>query len=183
MVTLLRFLAICATVIFLFQTGDGTPSSRVSLRAVKVTVCTDREKYSLHDDVRLNVMLENASAKTVYVDRRIFCCGVGAGLGLEVHDADGKDVPLPHLREELMPPAQKGDRSILVPLDSGFFYGRSFYLVSKDFFPMPGRYSVRFIYQSRLSKKLVAPQLRDLPALWDDSPAIRSEPVQLEVTQ
>jgi len=187
----LRFFQICVVAIFLFQASDKAASSQVSqqkatpspARAIKVTVCTDHGKYSLTDDVRVNVLLENTGEETIYVDRRMFCCGIGTGLGLEVRDEQSKNVPLPHLREELMPPPLSEDASILVRLDAGFFYGRSYYLVARDFFPKPGRYSIRFLYQSRLPKEFVAPQLRDLPALWADTPAIPSDPVWIEVTQ
>jgi hypothetical protein len=191
MLLFVRFFRICAFAIFLFQTGDNAASTRVAqqkatprpARAIKVTVCTDHGKYSLNDDVRVNVLLENAGEETIYVDRRMFCCGIGTGLGLDVRDEQGKDVPLPHLQEELMPPPPSEDTSILVRLDAGFFYGRSYYLVARDFFPKPGRYSLRFLYRSRLPKEMVAPQLRDLPALWDDTPSIPSDPVWIEVTR
>jgi hypothetical protein len=75
------------------------------------------------------------------------------------------------------------DTSILIPLDSGFLYGTSLRLLVKGFFPRPGRYSIRVIYQSMLPKELVAPQLRNLPALWSDTPSIPSDPVWIEVTQ
>jgi len=191
MTAFLKFSQICVVAIFLFQTADNAASTQVSqpkntpnpAQAIKVTICTDQGKYSLKDDVRVNVLLENAGEEAIYVDRRMFCCGIGTGLGLEVHDERGKNVPLPHLREELMPPPPEGDTSILVRLDSGFFYGRSYYLVARDFFAKPGRYSIRFLYRSRLPKEMVAPQLRDLPVVWDDTPAIPSEPVWIEVTQ
>lgn len=159
--------------------GKDTPSP---VRAVKVTVRTDHGKYSLKDDIRVNVLLENAGDETVFVDRRMFCCGIGTGLGLEVHDEQGRSVPLPHLQEELMPPPPSEDAWILVRLEAGFFYGRSYYLAAKDFFPKPGKYSIQFFYRNRLPREMVAPQLRDLPVLWDDSPTIPPEPVWIEVT-
>ncbi len=168
----------------------GMGASAVSQRAetpiaaqpISVVIRTDHEKYSLADTVKLDVLLQNTSDATVYVDRRIFCCGIGSGLELQVRDAQSKRVPL-HVIEEIMPPPGRGDTSILVPLDSGFFYGKSLDLSVKDSFPKPGRYSIRVIYKSWLRKEFVAPQLRGLPALWTETPQIASEPVWIEIQE
>jgi len=45
------------------------------------------------------------------------------------------------------------------------------------------RYSIRVIYKSWLCEEFVASQLRDLPALWADTPEIVSELVWIDVTQ
>jgi hypothetical protein len=73
--------------------------------------------------------------------------------------------------------------SVLIRLDQGFFYGTGLDLPVKDHFSKAGRYSIRVIYKSWLRKEFVAPQLRDLPALWADTPQIASEPVWIDVTQ
>jgi hypothetical protein len=109
-------------------------------RPVAVVIRTDHEKYSLADTVKLDVSLQNTSDATVYVDRRIFCCGIGSGLELQVRDAQGKRVPL-HTIEEIMPPPKEGDTSILVPLDSGFFYGTWLDLPVKNAFPIGGAWT------------------------------------------
>jgi hypothetical protein len=81
-----------------------------------------------------------------------------------------------------MPPPKEGDQSILVRLDPGFLYGSYVLLKVEDFFPKPGRYSLRVAYKSWLHKDAVIPQFRDLPALWAETPEIISEPVWIDIT-
>ncbi len=185
-----RTCPLAVSAILFFQTGVKMTPSQVSQRAeasrtgqpISVVIRTDREKYSLAETVKLDVSLQNTGDSTIYVDRRIFCCGIGSGLELQVSDVKGNRVSL-HVREELMPPPKEGDTSILVPLDQWFFYGTWLDLPVKETFQKPGRYSIRVIYKSWLRREFVAPQLRDLPAVWADTPEIASEPVWIEVAQ
>jgi hypothetical protein len=176
--------------ILLFQIGGNMALSQDSQRPVtssagqpvSVVIWTDHGRYLPSDSVKLNASLQNTGDAPVYVDRRMFWTGFGGSLKLEIRDEQGKSLPARALSDAIMPPPKEGDTSILVRLDQGFFYGTSVNLLVKDFFPKPGRYSVRVIYKSWLRKEFVAPQLRDLPALWVDAPQIASEPVWIDVT-
>jgi hypothetical protein len=186
----LRMYPLAILAIFLFQIGVTMAPSQVSQRSetssaqpVSLVVWTDQGKYSLGNSVKVNAALQNNSDKPVYVDRRMFWTGFGGGLKLEIRDEQGKSLPARALSDAIMPPPKEGDTSILIPLDEGFLYGTSVSLLVKDFFPKPGRYSIRVIYKSWLRKEFVAPQLRDLPALWADSPEIASQPVWVEIRQ
>jgi hypothetical protein len=148
-----------------------------------VIIRTDRAKYSSGDTIKLDVLLQNTGSATIYVDRRLFCCGIGSGLELQVRDGQDKRVPLRLPTEELMPPPKEGDASILVRLDRGFFYGEELDLPVKDSFPKAGKYSISVIYKSWLRKEFVSPELRELPVLWADMPQIASEPVWIDVVQ
>jgi len=191
MTAFLKFFQICVFAIVLFQASEKAASPQVSqqdatpnpARAIKVTVCTDHESYSLSDTVRLNALLENTGALRVYVDRRMFWTGLSGGLKLEISDEKGNFLPAELSSDAMMPPPVQGDTSILIPLESGFLYGTSVNLSVKGFFPKPGRYSLRVIYHSMLPKELVAPELRELPALWFGAPSIPSKQVWIEVTQ
>jgi hypothetical protein len=185
-----RIYPLTISAIFLFQIGVKMTPSQVSQRTeanaaqpISLVVWTDQGKYLLRDSVKVNAALQNTGNKPVYVDRRMFWTGFGGGLKLEVRDEQGKSLPVRPLSDAIMPPPKEGDTSILIPLDEGFLYGTSVNLLAKDFFPKPGRYSIRVIYKSWLRKEFVAPQLRDLPALWADTPEIASEPLWIDVTQ
>jgi hypothetical protein len=188
--SLRRIYPLAISAILLFQAGVKMAPSQVSQQAtsgarqpITVLIRTDREKYSTGDTVKLDVSLQNSSDATVYVDRRMFWGGFAGGLKLEISDDQGKLVPSHVLHDAMMPPPKEGDTSILVRLDSGFFYGTWLDLPVKESFPRPGRYSLRVIYKSWLRKEFVAPQLRDLPALWAESPEIASQPVWVEMQQ
>lgn len=189
-----RLLGICSlafSAILLCQIGNTMVPSQVSqepktssaAQSVRVVIWTDHAKYSLRDSVKLSASLQNAGDAPIYVDRRMFWTGFGGGLELEIRDEQGKHLPARLLSDAIMPPPKEDDTSILIRLDEGFFYGTSVNLRAKDFFPKPGRYSIRVIYKSWLRKEFVAPQLRDLPAVWEDTPQIASAPVWIKVTR
>jgi hypothetical protein len=154
-----------------------------SLGLINVIIWTDQGKYTLGDSVRVNVALQNTSDATTYLDRRMFWTGFGGGLKLVISDEQGNALPARVLSDAIMPPPKEADTSILIRLDPGFFYGTWINLLVKDFLPKPGRYSIRVIYKSWLRKEFVAPQLRDLPAIWADAPGIASQLAWIDVTQ
>lgn len=176
--------------LLLFQVGGETAPSRVSQQAettsgapqVSLVIWTDRAQYSLRDGIQVNGALQNDGNAPAYVDRRIHWTPAPGNLELEIRDERGKILPAPFLSDVLMPPPKEGDTSIFIRIEPGFLYGSYVRLKVKDFFPKPGRYSLRASYKSWLFKDTVAPQLRDLPALWKDSPEIISEPVWIQVT-
>jgi hypothetical protein len=187
----LRIYPLTIVAIVLLLIGVKMAPSQVSRTAdtsgtampIKVVIWTDHGKYSLDDAVNLNAALHNNGDDAVYVDRRMFWTGLGGGLKLEIKDEQGKSLPARVLSDAIMPPPKEEDQSILIRLDQGFFYGTSVNLLVKDFFPKPGKYSIRVIYKSWLRKEFVAPQLRNLPAIWADTPELFSEKVSIEVTQ
>lgn len=187
---LFRIYVIVVSTVFLFPTGGKMAPPQVSepletsaaAQSLSLVIWTDRPKYSRRGGLTLNASLQNNGDERVYVDRRMFWTGFGGGLDLEIRDAMGKRVPSQLLSDAIMPPPKEGDTSILVPLDAGFFYGTSVNIKVGDFFKKPGRYSIRVTYKSWLRKEFVVPQLRDLPAVWADAPAIASEPIWIEIT-
>jgi hypothetical protein len=186
---LLRTNSLAVFVLFIFLVGAKIAPSQVSQRAqmsnarppISVVIWTDQAKYRLTDSVKLNASLQNTGDEPLYVDRRMFWGGYGGGLRVVISDEQGKPVPAPILNDAIMPPPKEGDTSILIRLDEGFFYGTWVNLPVKDFFSKPGRYSIRVIYKSWLRKEFVASQLRDLPALWAETPEIPSEQVWMQV--
>jgi hypothetical protein len=158
-------------------------SKDIVANPISVVVSTDRARYSLADNIKISVFLENTSQSVIYVDQRMFWTGLSGGLALYFADEHGSHVPAHVLSDAMMPPPPENDTSILVRLEPGFFYGTSIGLVLKDFFAKPGKYSIRVTYKSMLPKELVAPQLRDLPALWMDTPPITSDPIWIDVAQ
>ncbi len=183
-----RIYALVLPAILLLQVGDKTAAYGVSQaeassegRQIGVLVWTDRAKYSLRDAIRVNAALQNTGDETTYVDRRMSWTGYGGGLELEIRNEQGKPLPSKVLSDLLMPPPEEGDTSILIRLDQGCLYGSYLHLEVKDFFPKPGRYSLRVTYKSWLRKESVLSHFQDLPALWADSPEITSKPVWIEV--
>lgn len=149
--------------------------------SVSLVARTDRGRYLPDGVLRLCAYLKNGGGAPVYIDRRMFWTGFGGGLELQIRDATGKHLPARLMSDAIMPPPEEDDASILIRLDPGFFYGTSVTLKVKDFFPKPGTYSLRVVYKSWLRRESVAPQLRDLPAIWETAPEMVSEAVSIEV--
>ncbi|HEX5702344.1 MAG TPA: hypothetical protein VFX97_03900 [Pyrinomonadaceae bacterium] len=150
---------------------------------MNLRISTDQQKYSRRQGLTLHASLVNNGDATVYIDRRMFWTGYAGGLKLEIANEKGQSLPAPMLSDAMMPPPSKDDTSILIALDEGFFYGTSVNLKVSEFFPTPGRYSLRVIYKSWLQRDLVAPQFRSLPALWADAPEISSNRLWIQVTR
>jgi hypothetical protein len=192
MFLLSSFFRICPLIflaLLFFQVGDKTAAFRVSPHAqaasgvpqISLVIWTDRAKYSLRDGIKVGGALQNDGNAPAYIDRRISWSPAAGSLELEIRDERGKILPARFLSDVLMPPPKEGDTSIFIRLEPGFLYGSYLLLKVKDFFPKPGQYSLRVMYKSWLRQETVAPQLRNLPALWIDSPVIVSEPVWIEV--
>jgi hypothetical protein len=149
-------------------------------RSVRLVVKADKERYSPHDTIELSVALRNDGDSTVYVDTRMFW-GYSGGLQLEIRDQQGKEVPPKMQDDAIMPPAPEGDTTILNRLDQAFFYGTRRKLPINEHFRGPGTYKIRVRYKSWLRKEEVETQLRNLPAIWGDSPAIDSDPISVVI--
>lgn len=159
------------------------PALSGAAQRVTAVIRTDRDAYSLTDTVKLDFRLQNTGHERVYIDRRMFWGGLAGGLKLIIAERAGKPVPSPGLNDALMPPPKEGDSFILIPLDPGFSYGTGLDMPVRKHFRDIGRYSIQVVYQSRLPKELVLPQLRSLPALWEGTAEIPSVPIWISVTQ
>lgn len=163
-------------------TQNSAKRSSEMERSVRTIVHVDRAQYSRNDSMRIFAFIQNAGDAPIYVDRRMFWTGLGGGLQLEIVDEHGRHLPSRLFSDALMPPIDEADSSVLIRLEEGFFYGSSVSLKVSDFFPEPGKYSIRVTYKSRLRKESVQSQLQKLPALWEDTPPIPSEAIWIVVT-
>ena len=185
-----RIYTLVFSAVLMFQVGGETAPYRVSQQTetangvpqISMVIWTDRAQYSLRDGIKIGGALQNDGNAPAFVDRRIHWTPGAGSLELEIRNERGKILPANFLSDVLMPPPKEGDTSIFIRLEPGFLYGSYVQLEVKDFFPKPGRYSLRASYKSWLFKDTVAPELRNLPALWKDSPEIISEPVWITVT-
>jgi hypothetical protein len=163
-----------------FSQTDGRDAMTVPLR---VAAWTERLSYSLDDELKLDVTLQNFGAGTIYVDRRMFWTGLAGGLQLRIEDEGGGIVPAPLLSDAIMPPPDPTDMEILVRLDGGYSYGTWARFRVGDVIKKTGRYSIAVVYKSWLQREWVAQQLRNKPALWSDAQPISSNKIWIDVTR
>ena len=164
------------------ENSRWTDSSFV-VNSLRVTVWTNHEKYSLNDSLDLAVTIQNLSSEAVFIDRRMYWSGYGGGLKLVISDENGAFLPSHFSGGAIMPPPRPDDTTLLVRLDLGYCYGTTLSFIVKDNIPKTGKYAIRVMYKSWLPKDLVAPQLRQLPALWKESPPILSDPVWITIVR
>jgi hypothetical protein len=148
--------------------------------ALKLIISTNKEKYSTHDPVVLNVSITNEGDSRTYIDRRMYW-GYGGGLMLEIADKDGKQIPSKMRDDAIMPPPLRNDPVPLVPLDEGHFYGITRILAVNDIFHAPGKYAIRVTYKSWLQPEDLSPVLRKLSVVWAEHSRVESEPVWIEI--
>ncbi len=181
-----------AVATMVFVEGGATSVNRQTSNSVSVAhedipltvaIRMGSRKFKLGETLKFDVVLTNKTSESIYVDRRMYCCGIGSGLELRILDSNGNRVPLRMAIEQLAPPPQEGDLSILVRLDEGYLYGTQLELPLKDNLPKPGRYSLRVIYKSVLHREFLSAQLRNLAIISDQTPAIPSEPLWFEITK
>jgi len=116
-------------------------------KAVLVVACTDQKSaYSAAETVNLSVTIENRSGSTFYLFRPLEWDWTG--LWFHLLDISGKPVPLRQPVIAPLPPPPIADKSQLVGLEPGYFYGRQIQLALKDYDLRRGTYFIAFKYQS-----------------------------------
>jgi len=129
-----------------------------------VAACMDQKtSYTPAGTVSLTVTIENRGTSTFYIYRPLEWGWTG--LWFRLLDARGNPVQLKQPVTAPLPPPPLGDKSQLVGLEPGYFYGRHLDFTLSDYDLKPGTYFIGFKYQSYYHE-------RDgfgLPILtWDD---------------
>ena len=137
-------------------------------KAALVAACMDREtSYTTTDAVNFTVMIENRGTSTFYVYRPLEWGWTG--LWFRLLDASGKPVQPKQRVNAPLPPPPVGDKSQLVGLEPGYFYGRQLDFALSDYDLKPGTYFIAFKYQSYYHER----DGLGLPILtWDDGEII-----------
>jgi len=140
-------------------------------KAALVVACEDEKPaYTSTETVSLRVTIENRGTSIFYVYRPLEWGWTG--LWFHLLDAAGKPVTLRETIVAPLPPPPVGDKSQLIGLDPGYFYGRRIQFALSDYDLKPGTYFIAFTYQSYYRE-------RDgfgLPILtWDDGEMVANQ--------
>jgi hypothetical protein len=129
-----------------------------------VATCVNQKaSYAPAETVELMVTIENRGASSFCVYRPLEWGWSGLWRGLL--DATGRPVRPKRPVVAALPPPPLADRSQLVELEPGYFYGRQLKLALSDYDLKPGAYFVAFKYRSNYH----AEDGFGLPILtWDD---------------
>ena len=112
---------------------------------LRVSCASDKDSYSANDAVGLTVTLENIGSPDFYIYRNVEWGW--AGIGFKLLDAKGNAVR-PKQYIVPLPPPPIYDKSQLVSLARGYFYGTHLTFDLTHFAVDPGVYSIEVSYQS-----------------------------------
>jgi hypothetical protein len=167
--------ALAATVLFaIFVCSQNAPKTQLSVR-----LTTDRASYSLHDDVQLEIVRENAGNGKVFIYRR---WEWGTISKIRVFDSNGKES-----REVLWPiddppPLTSADFMLLKP---GDFLRTKLKMSVKQFVSSPGDYEFFVEYRSYLSDDVARRYIRqrDVPFWSRERKTVTSNKIKLRITE
>lgn len=147
-----------------------------SERPVLAVSCTaDKQSVVQGDSLNLTVSLENRGSSDVFIYRTLeWGCG---GIGFTLIDEKGHAV---HARKPIntpLPPPPIYDKSHLVGLAPGYFFGTRMFFHPSHYALSPGLYYLQVVYQSNYPKE----EGFGLPLLTFDDGEFRSNKIQIQV--
>jgi hypothetical protein len=134
-------------VLFAVLTGSISLFAQQEERpALAVSCLADRSSYTAGDSVKLTITLENRGSSDFYVYRTIEWGW--AGVRFRLTDAAGNIVPEPGGNRPPLPTPPIYDKSDLVGLAPGYFFGTHLRIDLARYKLHPGVYYIQVAYQS-----------------------------------
>jgi hypothetical protein len=143
--------------------------------ALSVTCSADRPSYAPNDTVKLTLTLENRGSSDFYVYRTVEWGW--AGVRFRLTDAAGNSVPEPGGNRPSLPTPPIYDKSQLVGLAPGYFFGTHLRIGLFRYKLNPGVYYIQVAYQSNHPHE----EGFGLPIVTMADGAFLSNKVQIEV--
>jgi hypothetical protein len=134
-----------------------------------------KASYAPTDTVNLTVAIENEGRSSFYVYRSLEWGWTGLWWGLS--DGANKPVRLNQPVTAPLPPPPLGDKSELVELEPGYFYGTQLRVALSDYHLKPGAYFIWFRYRSNYS----AGEGFGLPILTSDDGEIVANKIEISI--
>lgn len=161
------------------KAGQAAKPMNHSGNGLEVSVIPDKPTYRPNEKIKLQTMLTNSSADTIYI-YGILSWGYSASLNLYVTDAAGKEVEAKIFDDSVTPPPPPNDQRAFVRLYPQHFLGTYYYSSIDELnLDKPGRYSLFVEYHCPLSGASV-----ELNPFWGkEKGVIRSKVAFIEVVQ
>src|SRR3990172_6743201 len=158
----------------------NTPERKVAIREAKVSLTIDRARYSLNDEMVVDVAIRNDGDRPIYVYSKNGWSF--NGFMLEFSDQAGNFIAADTINHVPPPPQVMGldDPTLFVTLRPDDFFGQRGHALLKGFIKSPGKYTLRVSYTSPALCALFDPKIQALPALWHHDPDIVSNTVSFE---
>jgi hypothetical protein len=145
-------------------------------KPILLAACADqRTSYAPTDTVDLTVTIENGGTTSFYIFRPLEWGWTGLWWGLS--DAANNPVRLKHPVLAPLPPPPLRDKSELIELEPGYFYGRQLRLALSDYHLNAGKYFIWFRYGSSYHTE----EGFGLPILTSDDGEIVANKIEISV--
>ena len=131
--------------LFAVLAGSSSVAGQEAKPVLSVTCAADRPSYTQHDSLILTLTMENRGASEFYVYRTLEWGW--AGIRFRLTDAAGGIVPEPN-HSIPPPPPPISDKSQLVGLAPGYFFGTHIPFTLSRYNLKPGVYYLQIAYQS-----------------------------------
>lgn len=135
---------VCMVFILCLATASLYGREKTS-RSLRVSCSSDKHSYAANDAVDLTITLENVGSTDLYIYRNLEWGW--AGIGFKLFDVKGNVVPSKHASIP-PPPPPVYDKTQLVSLAQGYFYGTHLAFDLTHYALEPGVYSVEVSYRS-----------------------------------
>ncbi len=171
-----RMRRLFSLVLFAVLTASTSLFARQGERpALAVSCSADRTSYTAGDSVKLTLTLENRGSSDFYVYRTIEWGW--AGVRFRLADAAGNIVPEPDGNRPSLPTPPIYDKSDIVGLAPGYFFGTHLRIDLSRYKLNPGVYYIQVAYQSNHPHE----EGSGLPIVTMADGAFLSNKVQVEV--
>jgi hypothetical protein len=172
-------LAVVALTLFLAApSSDAAQQTKSEGPMITVTLNSDKQEYTLGEDIRFDVRVANAGRSEVTVFGQLLW-GYAGGLVLHVYDASNKEVPAKSLDDDMVVPSTLEDCHSFVVLNRNHYLGTTRADHLADLIEKPGRYFIQVQYLSPVPK-----EFGQGPNFWRrEKGAEWSNKIQVEVSK
>ncbi len=154
------------------------PSGANEKTMLAVVLNSDREDYSLSNDIHLDVRVVNSSEEPLTIYGRLLW-GYAGGLTLHVTADSDKEIAPKVLDDDLVIPSTLVDRNSFVVLAPNHYLGTTRIERLTDLVEKPGTYFIRVEYRSPVPLKF-----GQGPKFWSfEKPPISSQTIEVHITQ
>ena len=142
------------------------------------TVASDKTKYSLTDDIHLDVRLTNTGRSELTIFGQLLW-GYAGGLVLHVYDESNKEVPAKMLDDDMVIPTTLENPRSFIVLSPNHYFGTTRTDHLADLVHRPGTYFIQTEYISP-----VPSEFGQGPNFWSrEKPIVWSNRIEVRVTQ
>lgn len=170
--------AIAFTLFFAARDSDAAQQAKSEEPMITVTLNSDKQEYSLGEDIHFDVRIANAGRSEVTVFGQLLW-GYAGGLVLHVYDTSNKEIPAKSLDDDMVVPSTLEDCHSFAVLNRNHYLGTTRADHLADLIERPGKYFIQVQYLSPVPK-----EFGQGPNFWSrEKGVVWSNKIQVEVSK